>query len=221
MKLLLGLLLLATGLRAELPPAVESLRPQIQAAERRLQDISLELQAAQHAAEPVQVEVAEARGKAASWWGSWMLKRRLGKLKMSLDRVEGARAGQVAARQDLALLLTGADEELSAALEASLGGSTGSPDAAMRAKWKAWWEQKTAWQQRLDALAPIQEGEASAQPQAHEARHIQAEARQAQWDREQGILLTLGHKKALSPDQLKRELRRLQGRFARPQGSKL
>ncbi len=143
-----------------------------------------------------------------------MLQRSLGRLKTSLDRVESARAGQVAARQDLALLLTGADEELSAALEASLAGKTGRPDRSFLDKWRVWWEQKRAWQQRLDALEPAGDGEDSAEALGQEAKRIRQEARQAQWDREKAILDVLESRRALPSAEIRPERARLKARFS-------
>lgn len=212
-RALLLAVLVSGGLHADFPPAVESLRPTIQVAERRLQDVSLELQAAKHAAEPVQGQVAEARSNAGTWWGTWILKRRLGQLKTSLDRVERARAGQAAARQELALLLTGADEELSTALEASLTANSKRSDKALLAKWHAWWDQKRAWQQRLDALEPASDPDESETSTSGEAQGIRHEARQAQWERERSLVEVLEKRRALSGREAAAERSRLQQRY--------
>jgi hypothetical protein len=196
LKALLLILAVATMGAAGLPPGAAALQEPIRAAERRLQDASLELQVAKHAAGPLQEKVSEARQRASTWWGSWLLKRRLGQLKASLDKVEAARAAQVAARQDLALLLTGADEELTAALEVSLGGAP-KPSPAMIEKWRAWWLQRRAWQQRLVALAPGEDEAASGPGTGRESVRIREEARQAQAEREAALIDSLRKHHAL------------------------
>jgi hypothetical protein len=200
----------AAGLpAAALPPAAEALRAPLQAAERRLQDCTLELQAAKRAVEPLTAEVAQDRQSAGAWWGRWLLKRSLGRLKQGLDKVEAARAAQVEARQRLALLLTAMDEELSGALEASLGGLAGRrPDAEGKAKLQGWWRQKRAWQRRLEALDPASGAdiEADAPPAG---RLIRLEARQAQVERELGLLGALAGAGALPAGEAQRERGRL------------
>lgn len=214
----MALILYASSLHADLPPAVEALRPSIQVAERRLQDISLELQAAKHAAEPLQGQVNDARSHANTWWGSWILKRRLGQLKTSLDRVESARSGQAAARQELALLLTGADEELSSALETSLAANVKKSDKALLLKWQVWWEQKRAWQQRLDALEPSGDADSNVTAAGGEAGRIRQEARQAQWEHESALVELLEHRRALSGREASSELLRLKRRYLDAKG---
>jgi hypothetical protein len=190
MRVWLLLLCLGTLRAAALPPGAEALRQPILAAERRLQDASLELQVAKRAAGPVQEKVVEARQQAGHWWGPWLLQRRLGQLKTSLDKVEAARAAQVAARQELALLLTGAEEELLSALEVSLEASPrGSP--ALVEKWRAWWQQRRVWQQRLEALSPVDDEPAPSGRTAKESRRIRQEALQAQAQRESELIASL------------------------------
>ena len=206
MKLFLGLILFAaTAQAADWPPAVEALRPSIQNAERRLQDASLQLEATRHAAEPLQDEVAGARLKAGTWWGSWLLKRRLGQLKTSLDAVETARAAQASARQDLALLLTGADEEMNAALEASLS-TPANKGPAFTERWRAWWRQKRAWQQRLLALDPASDAQAAP---GKEPQRIRQEALLAQGERERSLVDALHRRQALTEAEWTAEKARL------------
>ena len=207
MKWCLLLLMAGSVHAADWPPAVEALRPSIQSAERRLQDASLQLEAARHAAEPLQDEVAAARLKANTWWGSWLLTRRLGQLKTSLDAVETARAAQASARQDLALLLTGADEELSGALEASLA-SNANKGAAVVERWRAWWHQKRTWQQRLLALDPASDAQAAP---GKEPQRIRQEALLAQAERERALVEALHRRRALTDAEWKAEGARLRG----------
>jgi hypothetical protein len=197
MKVLLALFCLAALRAAGLPPGAEALREPIQAAERRLQDASLELQVARHAAGPLQEKVVEARQQSGTWWGAWLLKRRLGQLKASLDKVEAARAAQVAARQELALLLTGVEEELLSALEVSLATAPKVAGPALTEKWKAWWQQKRAWHQRLLALAPEEEPAGSGAGGTRESTRIREEARQAQLEREANLVQALKKRRAL------------------------
>jgi hypothetical protein len=210
---LIGALALLAPLEAALPPAAEELRPAMEAAERRLQDASLQLEVAKHAAQPVQNQVAQARQNADTWWGSWLYKHRLGQLKDRLDRVESARAAQASARQELCLLLTGADEEMSTALETSLGAAAGKRDAGELAQWRAWWQQKRAWQQRLAALEPgAGQGTVSAD--------IQRELKRAQEERERGLLGALYRRGALSKGEWDRERARLEGQAGPSAGLK-
>jgi len=178
---------------AALPPPAKALLPAIQAAEQRLQGASLQLEAARHDAEPLQMLVDQSRAEGDSWWGAWLLKRRLGQLKVRLDSVEAARAEQAAAHQDLVLLLTGADEEISGALEQSLSQVK---DDSMNATWAAWWRQKQAWQQRLAALQP--QGALLQAAPGRESSSILREALQIQAQREKALLDALGRRKALS-----------------------
>lgn len=147
-----GLLLVLVGalalpLRAaSFPPLVESLRPQLAQAERRLQDATLAHAAAQRESEPASEAVTEARKHAEHWWGRWLLRRDLNQLKGRLDKVEAARVEKEAARQQLFLLLTGAEEELRGALERGL--QARESQAAL----KGWWVQERAWSQRLESL---------------------------------------------------------------------
>ena len=175
---------------AALPPAAEALRPAIQKAEQRLQGASLQLEAARHDAQPLQAQVDEARAGSGTWWGAWFLKRRLGQLKLRLDAVEEARAAQVAAHQDLVLLLTGADEEMSGALEQSLAAAK---DDSQAATWAQWWRQKEAWQERLAALQPAASPDAGGPPS-----RILKEALQIQAQRERALLDSLARHHALS-----------------------
>jgi hypothetical protein len=202
---------------AALPPAAESLRPAIQLAERRLQDASLQMEAARHAAQPAQEELNEARQGASSWWGSWVYERRLGQLKTRLDAVEAARAAQAEARQELSLLLTGADEELSTALEASLGAAGASQAAADVEKWRSWWAQKRAWQQRLGSLGPAPGGaDAEAASSDKGSLRIQAELKQAQFEREKALVDLLHRHQALSQAQWGAERARLDATMGAP-----
>jgi hypothetical protein len=191
--LALGLLGAGGLWSASLPPQAKALLPSIQAAEQRLQGASLQLEAARHDAEPLQVLVDQSRAEGDSWWGAWLLKRRLGQLKVRLDSVEAARAEQAAAHQDLVLLLTGADEEISGALEQSLGDVK---DDSMKATWAAWWWQKQAWQQRLAALQP--QGQLPPAGQGQQPPSILREALQIQAQREKALLDALGRRHALS-----------------------
>jgi hypothetical protein len=196
-RLCLGLALglLANGVwGAALPPQANALLPAIQAAEQRLQGASLQLEAARHDAEPLQVLVDRSRAEGDSWWAAWLLKRRLGQLKVRLDSVEAARAEQAAAHQDLVLLLTGADEEISGALEQSLSEVK---NDGMNATWAAWWRQKQAWQQRLAALQP-QDGAPPAGQKGQQPSGILREAWQIQAQREKALLDALGRRRALS-----------------------
>jgi hypothetical protein len=177
---------------AALPPQAKALLPAIQAAEQQLQGASLQLEAARHDAEPLQVLVDQSRAEGESWWGAWLLKRRLGQLKVRLDSVEAARAEQAAAHQDLVLLLTGADEEISGALEQSLSEVKGD---SMNATWAAWWWQKQAWQQRLAALQP--QGMLPVGGQGQAPSSILREALQIQAQREKALLDALGRRHAL------------------------
>ena len=190
MKFLLFFFLLSSLSAAVLPPGAEALRKPIEAAERRLQDASLELQAAKHDAVPLQNQVIQARPGAGSWWGSWLLKRRLGQLKISLDKVEAARAAQAAAREDLALLLTGAQEELLGAMEISLA-VTPKASAVLLEKWKAWWQQREIWQQRLEALGAGDDETVETANGNAESKRIRTEARQAQLERENALVAAL------------------------------
>jgi hypothetical protein len=193
-------------LQGALPPAAEVLLPSIQAAERRLQDASLQLESARRAAQPQEKQVTEARRSAGTWWGSWLYQHRLGQLKDRLDSVESARVAQASARQELSLLLNGADEEMSTALEASLSGAT-APGPGAVAQWRTWWRQKRAWQERLAELEP--QGKPAAGGEA--SRRIQEELGRAQVEREKALLESLCRHKALSRPECAAERERLEG----------
>lgn len=160
------------------PPLVESLRPQLAHAERRLQDATLAQAAAQRESEPASQAVAEARKHAEHWWGRWLLRRDLNRLKESLDRVEAARVEKEAARQQLFLLLTGAEEELRGALERGL--QARGEQAAL----KAWWAQERAWSQRLESLEAAYEDERLGDSPGRFQLLAQARLEQLQRDRQ-------------------------------------
>lgn len=175
-------LLLASSLAAgtAFPPAVEALRPQLDEAERRLQGATLAHEAARREAEPASEAVAQARAQADHWWGRWLLRRDLGRLRERLDKVEAARVEREAARQELFLLLTGAEEELRGALEKALRGAAGKADLG------DWWRQERSWSLRLESLELAYEDEA--RDDASHPYRLLAQARLEQLGRDRRIL---------------------------------
>jgi hypothetical protein len=122
------------------------MRPALAQAEHDLQGASLAHEAARREAQPYREAAAQARARADHWWGRWLLRRSLARLKERLDRLESARVAQEAARQQVFLLLTALEEELRGALEKAVGAAKPEPELA------AWWRQLQAWSRRLEAL---------------------------------------------------------------------
>lgn len=182
------------------PPTVAGMLPQLDAAERRLQGATLAHEAARREAQPEQEAVAEARAGADRWLGQWRLRRALGRLKARLDAVESARVERDAARQELFLLLTGAEEELRGALEKALGGPKGAAPLA------EWWRQEQAWSGRLEALELAKD---EAPGEGGKAKALLAQARLEQLQRDQALLQGLARRGVLPPGELRRERARL------------
>jgi hypothetical protein len=182
---------------AELPPQAGALLADMEKAERGLQDSSLELEAARREAQPAAASVAEARREEGRFLGRWRLNRALARLKEKLDRVESARVAQARARERLILLLNGLDEEVTAALEV--------PSSTGTARRYAWWEQKRAWQRRLESLDPWTAGSGGRQ-----ARGRRLEVRLAFLEREATLVESLLSQGVLEPYQAARERARLE-----------
>lgn len=197
----LGLLLLTASLGAvAFPPAVASMLPQLDAAERRLQGATLAHEAARREAQPEQEAVADARAGAGRFLGQWRLRRALGRLKARLDAVEAARVERDAARQELFLLLTGAEEELRGALEKAVAGPRSSAPLA------DWWHQEQAWSARLEALELAKD---EAPGEGAKAKGLLAQARLEQLQRDQALLQGLARRGSLPAGEIRRERARL------------
>jgi hypothetical protein len=190
-----------------LPPSVAEIQPGLQAAERRLQDASLAFEAARRESLPAVQAASLARAASGSWWGRWRLRRALAELKTRLDRVEAARAERAAAREQLFLLLTAAEEELRTSLEKALAGKG---TAGQAAGLGAWWEQEQGWSSRLESLE-------AAPADATDAPHsgLMAQARVEQLERDTAILTQLSRKGLIPAAQVRQDDRQLKAMLAR------
>lgn len=221
----LALLLLGGALRArgeELPSSVQAMLPALDAAERALQDSTLDLEAARRDAAPAQRAVDAARGDGEGWLQRWRLERALARLKERLDAVETARRGQASARQAEFTLLSGLEEELRGSLEAALAKGSGGPDPAVLG---LWWTQEQAWSRRVEALeaAALEASESGGQGQGA----LLMETRLQELDRDEGLLGLLQKRRVLGAAQARaqrlqiQELRRRWGGSLQSQGRKI
>lgn len=169
---------------AALPPSVEAMLVPMAEAERRLQDAGLAHEAARREAAPAAEAVAQARARDGTWWGRWRLRRALGRLKEKLDRVEAARVERDEAREQVYLLLTAAEEELRAALEAGLA------RPGRGAELGAWWRRQRAWSLRLESLDAAPADREAVSGQGLE-RALAAQARVQQLERDLGLVKAL------------------------------
>lgn len=201
---------LAVPALAELPQSVQAVMPQLNAAERRLQDETLAHEAARREALPAEAAVAEARQGQGTWWGDRRLRRALARLKERLDRVESARRSRAAAREELFVMLTAAEEELRSALELGLARRSLGADAA------PWWERLQAWSRRLEALesAPSESGEAGGGAR----QRLLAQARLEQIQRDRRLLKGLQKAGLLSASEAGESRRRLDEALRRWKG---
>lgn len=188
---------------AGLPPTVASELGPLRVSEQTLQEATLGLAAARREALPAAAAVEEARADASTWWGGWLLKRRLAELKRRLDRVEAARQSQAQAHAALFSLLSGMEEELRGQLE---GLSARSPEAA------GWWRQEQDWRSRVESLEAGLELAPSAPP---EQGRLLAEARRQQLRRDLLELDRLRRARALDPAQVSLDRSSLERSLAR------
>ena len=185
------LCLVGRPLPAALPASVSSILPGLSEAERHLQDATLELEAARRDAEPVQAAVTDARAHASSFWGRWLLQRRLAELKQKLDKVEAGRVAQSRAREEVFTVLTGLEEELRSALETALSAKAKPPAGELQ----LWWRQKMAWSRRVEALEAG--GDERVEAGGAERQRLLREARAEQRERDLHLLDALERSGAL------------------------
>jgi hypothetical protein len=112
---------LALCLAAALPAADSTLGPSLEKARLDFVLAGQRSQAAEAEAAPLAAKVRQLKAVEDPWWWTrWRLRRNLGLLQESLDRLREARSLYEAARQELFLVLSALEEELRSALNREL-----------------------------------------------------------------------------------------------------
>jgi hypothetical protein len=208
----------STSKDAALPAGVRAMLPGLADAERRLQDSTLDLEAARRDAAPAQRDVDSARAAAesGSWLARWRLERDLARLKVKLDGVESARVSQAGARQNEFTLLSGVEEELRGSLEAACSRPGAAPAPAVL---ELWWEREQAWSRRVEALEAS--GPEVGDSVGRDEGGILVETRLQELDRDEALLESLRKRGVLSAAAareqrsiLQEDRRRLKSRLA-------